>query len=152
MPPRNVDVAVVVEKIKSTVGAEVAESVDALVQYAKVFVMPPERDEPDVMQVLLMEKHPPERLKPTFEVDVADPETVRPVKVVVPKPVLETLRNLVAFDEEATSKTGFDWEAVACTASVAKGEVVAMPTSPVPLIINWFPPVPLVSARNKSPV
>ncbi len=40
-------------------------------------------------------KQPPERLKPTFEVEVAEPLIVRPERVVVPKPVLETERSVV---------------------------------------------------------
>ena len=47
IPPLKVEVAVVVAKMKSTVGAEVAPSVDAPVQYAKVFVIPPESDAAD---------------------------------------------------------------------------------------------------------
>ena len=44
IPPLKVEVAVVVAKMKSTVGAEVAPSVDAPVQYAKVLLIPPEMD------------------------------------------------------------------------------------------------------------
>ena len=51
------------------------------------------RDALLVRQVPEMAKQPPERLKPTFEVEVALPEMVRPESVVVPKPVPETERN-----------------------------------------------------------
>ena len=42
---------------------------------------------------MLIAKHPPVKLSPTFEVEVAEPVIVNPERVVVPKPVLETLRN-----------------------------------------------------------
>lgn len=51
-------------------------------------------------------KHPPVRLIPTFEVEVAEPEMVRPLRVVVPKPSPATVRKLVANDDDATWKTG----------------------------------------------
>ena len=51
--------------------------------------------EPDPIHVLLIAKHPPVRLNPTFDVDVADPEIVNPESVVVPNPVLDTFRNVV---------------------------------------------------------
>ena len=47
MPPLKVDVAVVVEKMKSTVGADVAPSDDAPVQYANVLLIPPESEAPE---------------------------------------------------------------------------------------------------------
>ncbi len=47
-------------------------------------------DEPDDIQLPLIAKHPPVRLKPTLDVDVAWPEMFKPDSVVVPKPVFET--------------------------------------------------------------
>ena len=41
-------------------------------------------------------------LKPTFDVDVAEPDTVRPESVVVPKPVDDTDRNEVCVLPPAT--------------------------------------------------
>ena len=51
-------------------------------------------------------KQPPVRLSPTLEVEVALPEMLRPLSVVVPKPVPEMDKNLIASEDEATSKTG----------------------------------------------
>jgi hypothetical protein len=90
-------------------------------------VTPPE---PPPTQTLLIAKHPAVRLKPTFEVDVAEPEIVRPESVVVPNPSPATVRNLVVLDDDATSKTGFDCDELACTASRAYGVVVPTPTRP----------------------
>ncbi len=50
---------------------------------------------------------------------MAEPEMVSPVRVVVPKPDPATVRNLVALDDEATSKTGLPWLTDAWTATVA---------------------------------
>ena len=58
-------------------------------------------------QLPLIAKHPPERLRPTLLVEVAEPLMVRPLRVVVPKPAAATERNLVALDDEATSNTEF---------------------------------------------
>ena len=44
----------------------------------------------DVRHTPLIAKHPPERLKPTLEVEVARPLITKPETVVVPKPVPET--------------------------------------------------------------
>ena len=60
----------------------------------------------ETRHVPLIAKQPPERLMPTFEVVVAEPEMVSPESVVVPKPDAETVRNLVPVDEDATSKAG----------------------------------------------
>lgn len=57
-------------------------------------------------QLPFFAKQPEVILKPTFDVDVAEPDTLRPLNVVVPKPVPETERNLVALEDEATSKIG----------------------------------------------
>ncbi len=46
---------------------------------------------PDI-QLPLIAKHPLVRLKPTLDVDVAEPFTLKPDNVVVPKPVADTLR------------------------------------------------------------
>ena len=40
--------------------------------------------------VPLIAKHPEVKLNPTFDVEVAEPEMVRPASVVVPKPVVDT--------------------------------------------------------------
>ena len=72
-----------------------------------------EKDEPPVKHVPFTAKQPEVMFHPTFEVEVADPEIVRPVSVVVPKPSPATERNLSAFEEDATSKTGFDCPPVA---------------------------------------
>jgi hypothetical protein len=53
-------------------------------------------------QVPLIAKHPAVRLKPTFEVEVAEPEMVRPESVVVPKPSPATVKKLVPIEDEAT--------------------------------------------------
>ena len=60
----------------------------------------------DGTQVPFTAKQPEVMLYPTFEVEVAEPEMFKPESVVVPKPSAATVRNLVAFDDEATSKTG----------------------------------------------
>jgi hypothetical protein len=59
------------------------------------------------MQVPPTAKQPAERLKPTLEVEVAEPEIVRPLTVVVPKPSPATVRNFVAFEDVAISRRGF---------------------------------------------
>ena len=94
----------------------------------------------DVIHASLIAKQPPERLKPTLLVDVAEPETVRPESVVVPKPVPETERNFVAFEVDATSKSGRIWVVVACIARLANGEVVPSPRRPSEESkMNWVP-------------
>lgn len=70
-------------------------------------------DEPLERQVPSMAKQPSVRLKPTFEVEVAEPETVRPESVVVPKPSPATAKNFNALDDDATSKSGLLWVVVA---------------------------------------
>jgi hypothetical protein len=130
-----VEVAVVVEKIKSTVGAEVAESVDALVQYAKVLLMPPERVAEDDKHVVPMAKQPPESEMPTFDVLVAEPAMVSPESVVVPNPSAAIDRNLVESADEATWKAGMIWPAVVWTEKRAKGEEVPMPTAPWKVLV-----------------
>ena len=79
---------------------ESAMSVVVAIWYGSAAVLDPPT------HVSLIAKQPLVRLRPTFDVEVAEPEMVRPLRVVVPKPVPATLRNLVAFDDEATSKTG----------------------------------------------
>ncbi len=69
--------------------------------------------------------------RPTLEVEVAEPETFNPDKVVVPKPLPATETNFVAFDEEAISKSGVVCVVVACTERFARGEVVPKPRRPV---------------------
>ena len=75
----------------------------------------------------LIAKHPDVMCTPTFEVVVADAEIFKPETVVVPNPSPATERNFVAFDEEATSKTGLDCAAAAWIAAVAYGEDVPTP-------------------------
>ena len=71
------------------------------------FAMPtiPVKVESD-KQFVPIAKHPPESEIPTFDVEVAEPLTVKPETVVVPKPVASTVKNLVVSDEEATWKSG----------------------------------------------
>ena len=45
-------------------------------------------------------------LKPTLEVEVAEPEILSPEIVVVPKPSPATDKNFVAFEDDAISNTG----------------------------------------------
>ena len=64
----------------------------------------------DGKQVPFTAKQPAEMLKPTLDVDVAEPDTFKPDSVVVPKPVAETERNddcVLPFDavEDETVKT-----------------------------------------------
>jgi hypothetical protein len=49
-------------------------------------------DEPDEIHVLLIAKHPPVRLNPTSDVEVAWPEMFRPERVVVPNPDPDIVR------------------------------------------------------------
>ena len=63
-----------------------------------------------VRHVPLIAKQPEVMLKPTFEVDVAEPEMFKPASVVVPNPVAETERKLesvlpLAAVEDETWKT-----------------------------------------------
>ena len=82
------------------------------------------------MQLPPTAKQPEVRLNPTFEVLVALPAIEKPLTVVVPNPFPATDKNLVALDDEATSKTGFVCPPIACTASLAHGVVVPNPTDP----------------------
>jgi hypothetical protein len=66
-------------------------------------------------------------LKPTFEVEVAEPEMSKPERVVVPKPVAETERRVVEA-EETTSKALPT--VLPHTDNRAYGEVVPTPTFP----------------------
>ena len=63
-------------------------------------------EDPLPMHVSLIAKQPPVKFNPTFDVDVEEPEMVRPESVVVPKPSPATDKNFVAFDVDATSKSG----------------------------------------------
>src|SRR3989338_5122665 len=67
-------------------------------------------------------------LRPTFDVDVAEPEIFNPESVVVPKPRDET-ESCVEVDEPTTKPTEFP--ATGLTASRADGVVVPTPTLPV---------------------
>ena len=73
----------------------------------------------EARQVPLTAKHPVVMFQPTSEVEVAEPVIVSPERVVVPKPVPETVRYFVASEEEATSNTGLVCTSVACTDSFA---------------------------------
>ena len=103
--------------------------------------MPPdasvlEKDEPPT-HVPEIAKQPVVMLNPTFEVEVAEPEIVRPETVVVPKPEPET-ENLVV--DASLRSIRFPVKPVSASAaisvvevsepateSLAKGEVVPMP-------------------------
>src|SRR3989344_6324263 len=74
------------------------ESVVASVKNAILFAAPPDTPLPEPTQVLFTAKHPPVRFQPTLLVEVANPETVSPVSVVVPNPVDEMVRG----DEEVS--------------------------------------------------
>lgn len=78
-------------------------------------------------QIPFVAKHPPERLKPIFAVEVAEPFIVRPARVVVPNPSPATERNRSAFEVEAISKRGWLVVVVACTAKDANGVEVPTP-------------------------
>lgn len=66
-------------------------------------------------------------MKPTLEVEVAEPEMFKPESVVVPNPVDETERNDVP-EELATAKRGFAMDPV--TVSDAIAVVVPIVTRP----------------------
>ena len=63
-------------------------------------------------------------MKPTFEVEVADPEIFKPERVVVPKPSEET-ESCVAVDEPTTNPT--ESPAIGLTDRRANGEVEEIP-------------------------
>ncbi len=69
-------------------------------------------------------------LKPTLEVEVARPDIVRPASVVVPKPSVDTERS--DFVEEPTAKP-IRSPALVFTPNLAEGEVVPIPTKPLPV-------------------
>ena len=110
------------------------EMFDPEVQYVRRLAAPEPVIEPPAppTQPPLMAKHPEVMLIPTFEVEVAEPEMFKPESVVVPKPSAATERNLVAFEVEATSKSGFVCTPEAWTANFAYGVVVPTPTFPFP--------------------
>ena len=54
--------------------------------------MAPRPRPPDPTQVPPILKQPEVRFKPTLDVEVAEPLMARPVRVVVPNPVAETVR------------------------------------------------------------
>ena len=75
--------------------------------------------------VLLIAKHPPVRLNPTLDVEVAEPAIVRPDSVVVPNPELETLSHGAVVEPTHSEKFVPDIESIA---RVADGVVVPIPT------------------------
>ena len=112
---------------------------------------------PEPTHAPLMAKHPVVMLKPTLDVEVADPEMFKPESVVVPKPSAATVRNVVATDDEAIWKSGAVWPAVAETESLAYGEVEPTPTLPpwrsaktVSLSAPYNPP-PVDGMKNTDP-
>ena len=94
------------------------------------------------IQLPPMEKHPAERLKPTLDVDVAEPETVNPDKVVVPKPIDET-ESCVAVLEPTTNPK--ESPAIGLTLNLANGVVEETPSNPV--AVNVVVAVPPNSAK-----
>lgn len=84
--------------------------------------------EPPPRHVPLIAKHPPVRLKPTLDVDVAWPEMFKPDRVVVPKPIEDT-ESCVAVDEPTTNP--YESPAIGLTASRANGVDVPTPSFPV---------------------
>ena len=78
-------------------------------------------------QVPLTAKHPVVMFQPTLDVDVAEPEMVRPLSVVVPKPELDTRSHGAVVDPTQNEKASPDTES---TESLADGEVVPIPRLP----------------------
>ncbi len=77
-------------------------------------------------------------LKPTFEVEVAEPAIVRPETVVVPKPELETLSHGAVVEPTQSEKAS---PATESTESRALGEVVPIPNLPsVVRVVVAVPP------------
>ena len=91
----------VVEKRLVVVAAVVVERVMLLKMFAPVQVLLSERrvveavDPLEPTQVPFTAKHPEDKLIPTLDVEVAEPEMFRPASVVVPKPVAETENTVV---------------------------------------------------------
>ncbi len=105
-------------------------------------------------QVPFTAKQPEVMLKPTLDVEVAEPETVRPESVVVPKPVAETDRKLVFVDpavlvDEAIEKSDV-FESPYCLKmkTFERGVVVPMPI--LPDVKAIFETVD--EAKNQGPV
>ena len=97
--------------------------------------------EVEVIQVLFIAKHPAVRLKPTFDVDVAEPEIVSPESVVVPKPVVETVRNGVAPTRNAPEINEL------VVVALVEVEFVKTPVFGVVLPIGVFSMVPALMVR-----
>lgn len=104
---------------------ETAMSVEVATSNALV-----EFDEPPT-QTPFIAKQPAERLIPTFEVEVAEPEIVNPESVVVPKPSAATVRNCVVGTDEAIWNAGAVCPDCVCTPRVPNGVDVPIPSLPV---------------------
>ncbi len=104
---------------------ETAMSVVVAIWYGSAAdVLPPTQTPP-------IAKQPPERLIPTFEVEVAEPEMVRPESVVVPKPSAATVRNCVVGTDEAIWNAGAVCPDCVCTPRVPNGVEVPIPSLPM---------------------
>jgi hypothetical protein len=75
-------------------------------------------------------------LKPTFDVEVAEPEIARPESVVVPLPVFEIVRKL-RVDDPTTNAKVVDERFDVSTANRAHGVV-----DPIPTPVRCTPPAP----------
>ncbi len=87
-------------------------------------------------------------LKPTFDVEVAEPEIFNPDTVVVPKPVFEIVRKL-RVEEPTTNANVVDERFDVSTARRAHGVVL-----PIPTAVRCTPPAPSDSpkrVRSASP-
>jgi hypothetical protein len=107
-----------------TVAVEVEKVIAAAVVEAKPEPSSVRVPLPLPTQVPPMAKHPVVKLKPTSDVEVAEPLMLSPERVVVPKPVFDTFRYSVV---EPTMKLQVS-PASALTESLANGEVEATPT------------------------
>ncbi len=100
--------------------------------------------------VPLIAKHPPVRLNPTLDVDVAWPEMFRPDSVVVPNPIDDT-ESCVAVDEPTTKPIVSP--AIGLTDRRPNGVVDEIPTLPLLKFpsVNILLNVPDPSVTLKSP-
>ena len=102
-------------------------------------------NDPRVRQLPPIAKQPAVRFNPTFEVEVAEPRIERPVTVVVPKPVPET----VSAEEEALVMASKILPvALPQMESLVYGVLVPIPTLPVETVA----PVPTFVPKSKLPM
>lgn len=80
---------IVVERVRAGVEPPEEEPANPFAEAIETAVTDP--DAPP-MHVPPIEKHPPVRLNPTFDVEVAEPFIFRPESVVVPNPEFDTLK------------------------------------------------------------